>query len=155
MILYFLAVEAKAYVLVIFLRQSDGCAGSKGDTLVCGAEKALNVDIMLHDAVCIEAAKLCQLCACFIVARIDEIGGLSAALEGEITEGQHAAVCHEFDKIVFVAHFFYNLSNLKLILHCSAFGAEIQCSHIYEIIISYFSVIFNSQEKYWHKIFKQ
>ena len=41
------------------------------------------------------------------IAGIDEVGGKSAALEGELAEFQHAAVYHELDKALFICHLFF------------------------------------------------
>ena len=52
----------------------------------------------------IVAAQGIGLRAGFIVAGVDEIGGLSTGFGGEIPEGQHAGAHHKYDKFFLIGH---------------------------------------------------
>ena len=52
----------------------------------------------------VELAEGVDLGAGAVVAGVDEVGGLTAGLGGEVAEGQHAGAHHESDKFLLISH---------------------------------------------------
>ena len=70
-----------------------------GETIALAKEYGVRVvDVVLTES---------ELRTGLVVAGVDEVGGKSAALKGELAEFQHAAVYHELDKALFICHLFF------------------------------------------------
>ena len=107
MILDFLAVKAVVHVNAVLVVERCARGNGKRDSLVSRTEKGLRLQTVLHNALSVELAELCELRTGLVVAGVDEVGGKSAALKGELAEFQHAAVYHELDKALFICHLFF------------------------------------------------
>lgn len=104
MVFYFLAVKAVVHVNAELVVQRRAGGNRQRDPLVSRTEQCLGLQPVLHNALRVELAQLCKLCAGLVVPGVDEIWREPAAFQREFAEFQHAAVHHEFDKALFVGH---------------------------------------------------
>ena len=103
MILDLFAVEAVVDIAVKKIVHGNASRHGKRNSLVCRTEKRVNSSLdMLLNIACVIFAQLGSLCACLVIACIDEIRGLSAALGSEVAEKQNAGTHHKFNKILFI-----------------------------------------------------
>ena len=104
MILDLLAVEAEIDVRPVILRQSDAGGNGKRDALIRGADQRLRVNAVRMIARRVIFAEAGDLAARPVLARIDKIGRLPAALQRKIAEAQHVVFYHEPDEFFLVRH---------------------------------------------------
>lgn len=98
----FLAVEEVGLRDAILVIEGRGGGCGKWNTLVRRAEHGGEIfaDGLLDER-CVELAELCDLLAGLIVAGIDEVRRIAAALRDEGAETQHVCGHHELDKRLF------------------------------------------------------
>lgn len=98
----FLAVEEVGLRDAILVIEGRGGGCGKRNTLVRRAEHGGEIfaDGLLDER-CVELAELCDLLAGLIVAGIDEVRRIAAALRDEGAETQHVCGHHELDKRLF------------------------------------------------------
>ena len=80
MVLDFLPVEAEADVYAVIFGERDGRCDGERDALIGGADERLDIHAVLQVALRVVFAELGDLRARAVLARIDKVGRLSAAL---------------------------------------------------------------------------
>ena len=114
MVLGFLAVEEIGLINAEITGQGAGCCRYQGNALIGRAEHGVEIVAAgFLDQCSIKVAQLGDLAAGAVVAGVDKIGGVTAALGHKLAEAEHVGAHHKLDKFFFrrcqherIPHFF-------------------------------------------------